>query len=116
MSRNFHIQYKYSESIQQHWGEKNLRRISDKKGGGGVFLIRAIETDDPGDWPDLLGPAGNMLADDGHESGAVRVLDDETDAHNPARRHHLCEERTHLQNKTVSEFKKYPIDIFTGCM
>ncbi len=49
-----------------------------------------------GDWPDLLGPAGNMLADDGHESGAVRVLDDETDADNPARRHHLYEEGTHL--------------------
>jgi hypothetical protein len=52
-----------------------------------------------------------MLADDGHESGAVRVLDDETDADNPTRRHHLYEEGTHLQKKPVSELKKYPIDI-----
>ncbi len=59
-----------------------------------------------GDWPDLLGPAGNMLADDGHESGAVRVLDDETNADNPACRHHLYEEGAYLQKKPVSEFAK----------
>jgi hypothetical protein len=44
-----------------------------------------------------------MLADDGHESGAVRVLDDETDADNPARRHHLYGNGTYLQNKPDSE-------------
>ncbi len=47
-----------------------------------------------------------MLADDGHESGAVRVLDDEPNAHNPARRHHLYEERTQLQKKPVSELNQ----------
>jgi hypothetical protein len=60
-----------------------------------------------------------MLADDGNESGAVRVLDDETDADNPARRHHLYEKRTYLKKKPVMSQRikqKHPIDIGTGCM
>jgi hypothetical protein len=95
-----------SESIPQQWGEKNLGRISDKTG----IRIRWNWWAD-GDWPDLLGSAGNMLADDGHESGAVRVLDDETDADNPARRHHLYE-RIYLLKKPVSEFKRYFLSIY----
>ena len=42
--------------------------------------------------PDILGSAGHMLADDGDESGAVGVLDDEPDAHDPAGGHHLHQE------------------------
>ena len=39
--------------------------------------------------PDLLGAAGDMLTDDGDKAGAVGVLNDEPDTHNPTRRHDL---------------------------